>query len=215
MIRLIVCDDHDMVRTALVRVLELNRLYQVVAQASSRLQLLQVLEQTFKSGFDVLLLDLTLGDTGLGESFDLIRQILLNAPAVRIVVVSMHNAPDVVNTALQCGALGYVAKSSSIDVLQEAISHAYQGRRFLDPNLVESIVVNRRKSAELAWDADLTRREREIMAMLCDGQRVSDIASTLCLSIKTVSSHKIRMMEKLKIKSNADLIKLGMQHSLV
>lgn len=212
MIRLIVCDDHDMVRTSLVRTLESSRQFQVVAQASSGEQLLRLLAQP-STEFDILLLDLSLGSASLAISIDLIVQVLKRQPATRIVVVTMHNEPDIVNAALQSGALGYVSKASSIDVLQEAIAHAHQGRRFLDPNLVEVIVVKRQRD-DIAWDADLTKREREVMARLCNGQRVSDIADALCLSIKTVSTHKIRLMEKLDIKSNADLIKMGISHGL-
>jgi len=212
MIRLIVCDDHDMVRTSLVRTLESSRQFQVVAQAANGEQLLRLLAQP-GTEFDVLLLDLSLGSASLADSIDLIVQVLKRWPATRIIVVTMHNEPDIVNVALQSGALGYVSKASSIDVLQEAIAHAHQGRRFLDPNLVEVIVMKRQRD-NIAWDADLTKREREVMARLCNGQCVSDIADALCLSIKTVSTHKIRLMEKLDIKSNADLIKIGISHGL-
>ncbi len=212
MIRLIVCDDHDMVRTSLVRTLESSRQFQVVNQAANGEQLLRLLAKP-GTEFDILLLDLSLGSASLADSIDLIVQVLKRWPATRIIVVTMHNDPDIVNVALQSGALGYVSKASSIDVLQEAIAHAHQGRRFLDPNLVEVIVMKRQRD-DIAWDADLTKREREVMARLCNGQRVSDIADALCLSIKTVSTHKIRLMEKLDIKSNADLIKIGISHGL-
>lgn len=214
MIRLIVCDDHDMVRTALVRVLESNRQFEVVAQACDGLQLLELLTHLPAPDFDVLLLDLTLGAACLRTSIDLINQLLLQMPTLRIVVVSMHTDPDIVKAALQIGALGYVSKGSSIDVLQEAIVHAQRGRRFLDPSLVESIIVKHKVGSPFAWDAVLTNREREVMKLLCNGQRVSDIAQSLCLSIKTVSTHKMRLMEKLSIKNNADLIKLGMSRNL-
>lgn len=214
MIRLVVCDDHEMVRTGLVRVLEMNRLFHVVAQATHGAQLLDLIEKFGGRGFDVLLLDLNLGAARLADSIDLIKQLLSLQPAIHIVVVSMHNEPDIVNAALRCGALGYVSKVSSIEVLQEAIAHAHEGRRFLDPNLVEAVVVKRQHPSDLVWDTDLTKREREVMVLLCGGQRVSDIALSLRLSVKTVSTHKIRLMEKLGIKSNADLIKFGMHHNL-
>jgi DNA-binding NarL/FixJ family response regulator len=214
MIRLVVCDDHEMVRTGLVRVLEVNRLFHVVAQASSSAQLLGLMVKFGGREFDVLLLDLNLGAARLVDSIDLIEQLVRLQPAMRIVVVSMHNEPDIVNAALKRGALGYVSKVSSIDVLQEAIAHAHQGRRFLDPNLVEAVVVNRQHPAEFAWSVDLSKREREVMLLLCGGQRVSDIAMSLSISVKTVSTHKIRLMEKLDIKNNADLIKFGMKHRL-
>ena len=213
MIRLIVCDDHDMVRTALMRVLELHSSNQVIAEAASGEQLLQWLKVSPAIEFDVLLLDLNLGSATLTSGLDLIKQLIVIKPTAHIVVVSMHDEPDIVSKAIQNGAMGYVSKASSIDTLQEAICHAHQGHHFLDPILVESIVAKRPLACP--WDAELTKREREVMVMLCGGQRVSDIASSLCLSIKTVSTHKIRLMEKLGIKNNADLIRLGLQNRLI
>lgn len=215
MIRLIVCDDPGMVCTGLILLLEMNPLFQVVGQASHGEQLLGMMARPGGAEFDVLLLDLHLGGASTSDGVDLVVQLLKHQPKTRIIVVSMHIEPDTVNTVLQCGALGYVSKASSIEVLQEAITHAHQGRRFLDPNLVEAIVVKRKQPAESAWDVDLTKREREVMAGLCSGQRVSDIAVSLCRSVKTVSSHKIRLMEKLGIHSNADLIRLGLSHNLL
>jgi DNA-binding NarL/FixJ family response regulator len=203
-----------MVRTALVRVLEGNRQFQVVAEAANGVQLLDVLARLPALSFDVLLLDLTLGAASLSISIDLIGQLLAQQPALRIVVLSMHNDPDIVNAALNRGAKAYVSKASSIEVLLEGIAHAHAGRRFLDPNLVECIVIKRQLSHDLAWDVTLTKREREVMLLLCSGRRVSDIAIALFLNIKTISTHKIRLMEKLGIKNNADLFKFGIQHGL-
>ncbi|MBK6999985.1 MAG: response regulator transcription factor [Rhodoferax sp.] len=215
-IRLVVCDDHDMVRTAFVRVLEMSQRYQVVGVASSAEQLIALLAQPLAPDreFDVLLLDLNLGSDSLVEGIQLITHMVFIMPAVRIVVVSMHDDPEIISTAFQSGAVGYVSKASSIEVLQEAIHHASQGRRFLDPNLVASIVIKPERKYHHAWDAALTRREREVMALLCRGQRVGEIAADLGLSIKTVSTHKIRLMQKMQVTNAADLIKLGMQYGL-
>jgi DNA-binding NarL/FixJ family response regulator len=215
MIRLIVCDDHDMVRTALVRMLESHHRIQVVAEAANGGQLLNLLARIPALDFDVILLDLSMGAARVSTSIDFITQLLLLQSTLRILVVSMHNEPEIVNAALQFGALGYVSKASSIEVLHEGIAHVHQSRRFLDPNLVESIVVKHRVANAFPWDVTLTKREREVMVLLCAGRRVSDIAQLLCLSIKTVSTHKIRLMEKLDVKNNADLIKLGVSQSLV
>jgi DNA-binding NarL/FixJ family response regulator len=213
MIRLIVCDDHEMVRTSLMRVLEIGHHCRIVGDAANILQLHKLLELPGLA-FDVLLLDLNLGCASLNAGIDLIKQLLTMDPLMRIVVVSMHDDPDIVTTAIQNGALGYVSKASSIDILQEAIAHAHQGRRFLDPALVAPIVAKRALPSTPIWDAaELTKREREVFVLLCNGQRVSDIAATLCLSIKTISTHKVRLMDKLKVNSNAELIKLGMLYN--
>jgi DNA-binding NarL/FixJ family response regulator len=126
----------------------------------------------------------------------------------------MHNDPEVVRSALDAGAKGYVTKESAFDVLEEAIRNLHQGRRFLDPNLVEPMVMKSRRTPNAPWDATLTKREREVMSMLVTGRRVSEIALDMGLSIKTISTHKVRLMEKLNITNNADLVKLGVLHKV-
>jgi DNA-binding NarL/FixJ family response regulator len=212
-IRLVICDDHDMVRTALTQVLEMSHRCQVLAAVASSEELLTLMTQTALE-FDVLLLDLNLGSDRLSAGIELIQQLLKLKVGLQIVVVSMHDDPEIISTAIQRGARGYVSKGSSVDILHEAIRHVHEGRRFLDPALVAPIIAHRALPVSNVWDAAaLTRREREVMVMLCAGQRVSDIATRLSLSIKTISTHKVRLMDKLNVKNNADLIKLGMHYS--
>jgi DNA-binding NarL/FixJ family response regulator len=212
MIRLIVCDDHDMVRTGLVRALQSDGKFAVVAEAAGAHQLLALLAQPLAA--DVLLLDLNLGHAGLAAGIELIGKIGALRPAMAVLVVSMHDDPEVVRSALEAGAKGYVTKDSALSELEEAIRHLHMGSRFLDPHLVESLVAQSRRPKNAPWDAMLTKREREIMTMLCNGQRVSEIALSMGLSIKTISTHKVRLMEKLNLRSNSDLVKLGMRHGI-
>ncbi len=212
MIKLLVCDDHEVVRTALVRVLLSDPSLSVLAEAANREQLLQAIPQAPEA--NLLLLDLNLGAAGVSGGIALIQAVCELPVAPPVLVLSMHGEPEIVSRAIAVGARGYVSKASSIDVLQEAIRQVHAGRLYLDPSLVEPILRQRERSSEEPWNATLTPREREVMQMLCAGQRVSDIATVLGLSIKTVSTHKVRLMEKLAITNNADLIKLGMRQGL-
>lgn len=212
MIRLMVCDDHDMVRTALVRALQADGRCSVVAEASDGAGLAVALRN--QADVDVLLLDLSLGRDGVTAGVQAIEQTHASRPDLPIVALSMHNEPELVRRALQAGARGYVTKDSSIDVLQDAISQAYQGRRFLDPNLVEPMVTRPPKPASRSWDAMLTPREREVLQMISGGQRLRDIALQLGLSVKTVSTHKMRLMQKLEVGNNADLIRFCVEHDV-
>jgi DNA-binding NarL/FixJ family response regulator len=212
MIKLLVCDDHDMVRTGLIRALQTGRQFQVLAEAATADALLELVAA--KTEADVLLLDLNLGGAGLAAGIQLISKVCALNQELPILVVSMHNDPEVVRSALGAGARGYVTKESAFDVLEDAIRNLHQGRRFLDPNLVEPMVMTSPQSQHAPWDAALTKREREVMVMLVTGQRVSEIASGMGLSIKTVSTHKVRLMEKLNIANNADLVKLGVLHKI-
>jgi DNA-binding NarL/FixJ family response regulator len=210
MIKLLVCDDHEMVRTGMVRALQTQGQFQVVAEADSAEVLLELVATQRTA--EVLLLDLNLGGAGLAAGIQLISRVCAINATLPVLVVSMHNDPEVVRSALDAGARGYVTKESAFDVLEEAIRHLHQGRRFLDPNLVESLVMKARRTLNAPWDAALTKREREVLTLLVKGQRVSDIALSMGLSIKTISTHKIRLMEKLNVSNNADLVKLGVLH---
>jgi len=212
MIKILVCDDHDMVRTGMVRALQMEGKFQVVAEAASASLLLALLAT--KPGADVLLLDLNLGGAGLVAGMELIAKVCALYASLPVLVVSMHNDAEVVCSALDAGAKGYVTKESAFDVLEDAIRQLHQGRRFLDPNLVEPIVMRSRRAPNAPWDAALTKREREVMVLLVTGHRVSEIALNMGLSIKTISTHKVRLMEKLNISNNADLVKLGVLHKI-
>jgi DNA-binding NarL/FixJ family response regulator len=212
MIKLLVCDDHDMVRTGLIRALQTDGQFQVLAEAASAEALLALVASQTEA--EVLLLDLNLGGAGLAAGIKLISKVCASNAKLPILVVSMHNDPEVVRSALGAGAMGYVTKESAFDVLEEAIRSLHQGRRFLDPNLVEPMLMKSQRSPNVPWDAALTKREREVMVMLVAGERVSEIALNMGLSIKTISTHKVRLMEKLNMANNADLVRLGVLHKV-
>ncbi len=212
MIRLLVCDDHDLVRAGLVRILQSDDRFQVVGEASSRDQLMARLRRA--QDVDVLLLDLRLDTPGVAAGIALIEALHATWHNLPIVVVSMHDDAEIVGQALQAGARGFVTKDSSFDVLQEAIVQVHQGRHYLAPCLVEPVVLGRGPQAHQRWDAMLTPREREVLEHLCAGRRLSDMAAGWGVSIKTVSTHKVRLMEKLKVTNNADLIKLALRNGM-
>jgi DNA-binding NarL/FixJ family response regulator len=210
MIKLFICDDHEMVRTALARALQSNAVFTVVAEASCASGLLELVRSAMEA--DVQLLDLNLNNAGLNAGIALIAKVCGARPPLGVLVVSMYDDPEVVRSALQAGASGYVTKDSAITVLEEALQHVPQGRKFLDPSLVESVIVKARREKYSPWDIALTKRERVLLALLVKGQRVSAIALSMGLSIKTISTHKMRLMGKLNVSNNADLVKLGVLH---
>ncbi len=209
MIRLMVCDDHDLVRTSLVRALQAHADLAVVAEASGPEE---VLQQLPGAAVDVLLLDLSLGSGAVTAGLDLLHRLQAQPSPPPVLVVSMHNEPELVSQALQAGARGYVTKDSSLEVLIGAIADVHQGRSYLSPQLQDGQAAGPERRP--GWYAALTPREREVMGLICGGRRMRDIALSLGLSIKTVSTHKVRLMTKLGVASNADLIKFGLRHGL-
>ena len=159
--------------------------------------------------FDVLLLDMTM--PGL-SGIRLIQRVFMEMPTLPILVLSMHIERQIVTQALKSGASGYVAKGSLPEVLFGAIRKLAEGGKYIDPLLANNLVFNATGSDE---PGDLlTARELQVLGMIAAGRSLGDIADRLHLSPKTVSSHKIRLMQKLNIENNADLIRYATQHML-
>ncbi len=210
--RLMVCDDHSLVRAGLVAALTSDTRFHVVAEAESRAELMHWLDAGPQA--DTLMLDLSIGAAGVNDGIDLVAAVHLAKPTMPIVVVSMHDQAEIVSHAMQAGAQAYVTKGSSLQVLAEAILQVHRGYHYLAPSLVKPIIRQQQSAAD-GWSAALTPREREVLQLICSGKRLSEIAAAWGVSIKTVSTHKVRLMEKLDVASNAALIKLGVRHGLV
>jgi DNA-binding NarL/FixJ family response regulator len=208
-IQLLVCDDQGLVRAGLVQLLQSDRRFRVAAQASGRVELLDLLHGA--ADIDVLLLDPRLGAPWLDSGIELIETLHAQWRSMPVVVVSAVDDAEIVGRALQAGARGYVTKDSNFDVLQDAILQVHLGRRYLAPNLLEPIVLGRAGLGRQRWDSTLTPRERDVMARICAGERLTQIAADWGVSIKTVSTHKVRLMEKLNVATSADLIKLAVR----
>lgn len=212
MTRILICDDHELVRTAIARVLASHSELRIVGQAAQGPELLTLLASDAVAA-EVLLLDLNTDSGGVAAGLSLLERVCRLQPALMVVVLSMHAEPEVVDRALRAGARGFVAKGSSMDTLVQAVATVRRGRRYVDPALVDGLIL-RREQSDGPWDATLTPREREVMARLCAGERLTQIADALGVSVKTVSTHKMRLMEKLRVGNNAELIRLGHAHGL-
>lgn len=206
MIRIVLADDHAIVREGLKQLIATTPDIQVVGEAGNFVELQQLCQSTV---FDVLLLDMTM--PGL-SGIRLIQRLSEEMPSLPILVLSMHIERQIVTQALKSGASGYVAKGSLPEVLFGAIRKLAEGGKYIDPLLVNNLVFDAKDSDE---PGDLlTARELQVLGMIAAGHSLSDIAEQLHLSPKTVSSHKIRLMQKLNIDNNADLIRYATQHML-
>lgn len=200
MIQVLIADDHAIVRSGLRQVLTATGEIAVIGEAVNGAALL---DQLRRLDCHVLLLDLSMpGISG----FDLIRRVRLERPDLSILVLSMHNEGQIVTRALRAGAAGYVAKDSDPDVLLAAIRKVARGGRFVDPGLVDSLVLNI-SAPETDGGDPLTDREFQVLQMIANGLSLNEIAASLHLSAKTISTHKMRLMRKLGVDNNADLIR--------
>lgn len=209
-IRLMIIDDHDLVRAGLIKCLGVLPDIEIVAEACCGDELLQKLRTT---PADLLLLDLAMpGICGT----DLIRLIKSTYPALRILVLSMHEDRHVVSCAMKAGASGYICKSCTQATLLEAVRKVRATGKYLNPEMAEQIAFAAYAPATNPGDLDLllSDRELQIFHMIVDGKCIKEIADELSISDKTVSTHKSHLLFKLGLKNVPDLVRYDMQAKL-
>ncbi len=201
MIDLIIADDHTIMREGLKRLFELDKDIRITGEAANGTQ---TLEQLRNLSVDLLLLDISMPGIS-GEA--LISRIHHQYPELPILVLSMHCDPQLAIRVLRAGATGYITKSQPPETLISAVHKVESGARYIDPELLEQIALSSIKPVSRCGLDSLTNREFQIMRLLADGFSVNEVAQQLMISNKTVSTHKINLMEKMGFSSNADLIK--------
>ncbi|HEV3423829.1 MAG TPA: response regulator transcription factor [Paraburkholderia sp.] len=207
MIKILIADDHAIVRGGLKQIIATTADIVVTGEAA---QGSEVVDKLRTCDVDLLLLDMTMpGISGV----DLIRRVRAEQPAMPVLVLSIHNEAQVVSRALRAGATGYVTKDSDPEVLLAAIRKLASGGRFIDPKLVDAIIFETH-SGDAPPHEILSDREFQVLQMLASGKSINDIAETLALSAKTISTHKMRLMQKLGLGNNAELIRYAIRHGL-
>jgi two-component system invasion response regulator UvrY len=207
MIRLLLVDDHAVVRAGYRRLLEQYSRVQVVAEAESGEQ---GVARYAEYQPDVVVMDLSL--PGIG-GLEAIRRIQRRDPRARILVFSMHEEAVFAERSLEAGASGYISKSSAPEVLVHAVEEVACGRVFLGPSLLEQMGrAERTPSDPLKL---LSPREFEVFRLLVRGYRAGEIARTLGVSYKTAANYSSALRSKLKVTSNAQLVHLAIRHGLV
>lgn len=207
--RILVVDDHLLLREGLRQLFEYIDDIQIGAEAANGDDALKIL---VNESFDLLLLDVSLPGIH-GE--DLIRKIRQTCPDLPILILSMHNEPAIAKRMIQAGALGFITKGSSSAELLEAMRKVAAGRRFISAEMAEEIFFSEAlSSVGEALHEILTTRESLVLRLLTQGNTVNQIAIQLNLSNKTVSAHKANLMEKMQMKSFAELMQYAITHGL-
>ena len=206
--RILVADDHALVREGIGKVLGLDERIVVAGEAVSAADVLARLK---RGGIDLVLLDLLMpGATDV----DLIKRIVAAHPKVPVLVLTMHADPHIARRALEAGALGYLTKDASPELLVDAVHHVLAGRSYVDPSLSGALLRGEPASPREQME-QLSTRERQVLVALVTGRSVMDIAEDLQLAPNTVSTYKGRLMEKLGQASLSDLVRYAMRHGLV
>lgn len=208
MIRVLVADDHVVVRNGLKLLFEVMGDLSVAGEAASGDEVLAALQH---GQFDLILLDMTMpGISGV----DLIERIRAEHAKLPILVLSMRNEAHFAKRAIHAGISGYVSKGCSEDLLIAAIRKVAAGERFIDPDISEKIMFEDTEITEPALVESLSERELQIMKYFAKGMTITGIAAELDISSKSVSTYKARLMRKMNFKSNAELVIYAAEHSL-
>jgi len=209
MIRVLLADDHAMVRTGLKEILADTGDIAVAAEASSGAD---VLARIRTENYDVLVLDMSMpGRSGI----ELIKQIKGEKPRLRILVLSMHSEEQYAVRALKAGASGYLTKESAADELVAAIRRIAAGGAFVSPETAERLALDFDRPADAPPHTTLSDREFQVFQLIVSGNSVTEIAGKLALSVKTVSTHKSHVMEKMNISNQAELVRYALRHKLI
>lgn len=204
MIRLMVVDDHELVRAGLIQYLGLCPDVKVVAEAGDGETLMEKLRTT---PVDLVLLDLNM--PGLCDA-DLIARLRSAYPDLPILVLSMHNETQTVMRAMKAGASGYISKNCMPPVLLDAIRKVIATGKYLPPNVAEQLAFASARTRSDDPLVALSDREQQIYHMLVQGDSIGEIARRLCISDKTVSTHKSNLLNKLGLKNVAELVRHSM-----
>jgi len=208
MIRVVIADDHQILREGLKQLLLSAGDLDVVGEARDGHE---VLERIRALELDVLPLDMSMpGKSGV----ELIKHVKTAKPKLRILVLSMHEEHQYAVRAIRAGASGYLTKESAAAQLVAAIRKVAAGGAFISAEVAERLALDAMPHAEGPLHASLSDREYQVFQLLVAGVSVSDIALRLHLSAKTISTHKARLMEKLEIDNNADLVRYAVRHRL-
>jgi len=209
MIRILIADDHSVVREGLKQIVQEAGDMLVGGEAANGHEVLQLIN---KDDWDVVLLDINMpGKSGM----DVLRQLKHEKPRLPVLMLTMYPEEQYAVRALKAGASGYLTKESIPDELISAIRKVASGRKYVSPSLAEKLAYDLDVDTEAPLHETLSDREYEVMCLIAKGETVKTIGDKLCLSIKTISTYRTRILEKMKMKKNAELMHYAFRHRLV
>jgi len=208
MIRIVIADDHAIVREGLKRIVSEVKDMQVAGEAADGTEVMQRVREL---QFDILVLDLSMpGRSGM----ELIKLVHAEKPKLRILVLSMHQELQYAVRAIKSGASGYLTKESAPAQLELAIRKIAGGGAYVTPEVAEQLALGAMPGSQALAHESLSDREFEVFRLLAEGVSVTDIAAKLKLSVKTVSTHKANLMQKMGLQNASELVRYAMKHGL-
>jgi two-component system, NarL family, invasion response regulator UvrY len=208
-IRVLVADDHPVVRRGLIQIVNAEDDLSVVAEAVDSQSVLDALD---REPLDVVVLDITMpGRSGL-DTLDEIRK---NHSGIKVIVLSFHPEEQYAVRAIRAGASGYLNKDSAPDQLVTAIRQVAKGKKYLTPEVAEALAMAIDSTGHKALHEGLSNREFQVLRLIGSGKSVSEIARELSISVKTVSTYRSRILEKMNLKTNSELTRYVFEYGLI
>lgn len=209
MIKVCVVDDHAVVREGLKRIIAENPGMAVTAEAGDGHEALRILKS---EPCDVVLLDITMPNK---SGLDVLKELHAESPRLPVLVLSMHAEDQYAVRVLRAGAAGYLTKETAPAKLVQAIRKVIRGGKYVSSTLAEKLVFDLGGDPSKAPHEVLSDREYQVLCMIASGKTVTDIAEELALSVKTISTYRVRILEKLNMKNNAELTRYAIKEGLV
>lgn len=209
MIKILIADDHAIVRKGLKQIVSETPDIIVIDEASTGYE---VVDKVRGNDYDAVILDISMPG---GDGLDILKQIKKVKSKIPILVLSVHPEDQYAVRALRAGAAGYLTKESAPDELITAIRRVSGGRKYVSSQLAEKLALHIEVDSEKKPHEILSDREYQVLCMIASGKSVKDVAAELCLSVKTISTYRTRILEKMRMKNNAALTHYAIKHGLV
>lgn len=210
-IRVIIADDHHLFREGLVTLLSESTDIEVVAEVENGKEAIEKSKE--------LIPDIVIMDIGMPvlNGFEATIELLIELPKLKVIALSMHSDKQYIKGMLEAGASGYLFKNCSFKELIEAIHVVFSGNQYLSPQITETILTDYLKKKEMIPDVgpELTQRESEILKLISEGKQTGEISKMLFVSVKTISTHRQHLLEKLNLKTTADLVKYAIKKGII
>jgi two-component system, NarL family, invasion response regulator UvrY len=209
MLRILIADDHPIVRQGLKQILSEESDMGVFGEAQNSQEVLELVQ---KQDWDIVILDITMPGRG---GIDVLKELKHQYPKLPLLILSMHPEDQYAVRALKAGAGGYLTKESAQEELIKAIRKVVRGGKYISSTLAEKLAFDLETETEKPLHETLSDREHQVLLMIASGKTVSEIAEELSLSVKTIDTYRARILEKMKMKTNAELTHYAIKNALV